>query len=488
MVWILTGRLVVNNGFFGVLGMKPLLTVKEASQYLQMHKITVYKLINNGELLAVKKAGMGIRLRKTDLDEWLERGSLLGKLNPDYFTKIDLALDEYDKLLLKGVTMSQSGKIWHYPFGSVYYRLTKSGIKKWYYYYRVNGKRIRKVVPYAQSRAEALKVLHAKVADSFRGLHGFKKERKKITFNQLAELYLEKYAKLNKKSWRSGDKSYLDAHLCPFFGEEFIADITPLMIEEYREKRRKEVSKSTVNRELAVMRKMFNLAIDWELAEANPVARIKFYSESDTQKERVLISEEEQRLLAECADHLRPIVVTALNTGMRRGEALKLMWGQVDLQARIIEVTGTKGGKDRIIPINAALYLELRKLKNQNGTSDYVFVNPKTNGPYGDVKNAFNAACERAKIEGLRFHDLRHTFATRLVQAGVDIITVKELLGHSSVRVTERYTHSNKDSKHRAVSLLAIRLRAEDENVDRSVPLVSARESEESVSHYLSAN
>ena len=469
--------------------MSELLTVKEAGLHLKVHPITVYKLIGSGDLPAVKMHGLGVRLRQSDLDEWIDQGSSPKKLDPEYFSKVDLALEDYDKLLLKGVAMSQSGKIWHYPFGSVYYRLTKSGVKKWYYYYRVNGKRIRRVVPHAQSRAEALKVLQVKVADTYRGSNGFQKETKRITFNELAELYLEKYAKLNKKSWRSGDKSYLDAHLCPFFGEEFIADVTPLMIEEYRKKRlRKSVSKSTVNRELAVMRKMYNLAIDWELAESNPVARIKFFSESDTQKERVLTAEEEQRLLAECADHLRPIIITALNTGMRRGEILNLKWSQADLQDRIIVVTETKGGKDRIVPINAVLYLELRKLKDQNGTSEYVFVNPKTNSPYGDVKNAFRAACERAKIVGLRFHDLRHTFATRLVQAGVDIITVKELLGHSSVRVTERYTHSNKDSKFRAVDLLMSAPSGGDKKAASVVPVLSTQENEESVSHYLSAN
>lgn len=126
----------------------------------------------------------------------------------------------------------------------------------------------------------------------------------------------------------------------------------------------------------------------------------------------------------------------------------------MDLSKRIIRLEKTKSGKPRLVPINGYLFAVLMKQKHTNGTDEYVFPNPKTGGPLQDVKRSFHSAVKKAGIQGLRFHDLRHTFASRLVEAGVDLITVKELLGHHSVKVTERYTHSNAEQKKLAVECL----------------------------------
>jgi integrase len=131
------------------------------------------------------------------------------------------------------------------------------------------------------------------------------------------------------------------------------------------------------------------------------------------------------------------------------------MWEQVDLNRRIIKVRNTKSGMSRIIPINDVLFSDFSELKRLDSGKAFVFPNPKTGLPYTEVKKSFKAACQRAGIEGLRFHDLRHTFATRLLEAGIDIVTVRDLLGHFSVRVTQRYTHSNQNQKEKAVQLLA---------------------------------
>ncbi len=139
---------------------------------------------------------------------------------------------------------------------------------------------------------------------------------------------------------------------------------------------------------------------------------------------------------------------------MRRGEIFNLKWENLDLDRRLIKVEKTKSGKLRFIPINNTLFEELLKLKGKNEDSPYVFFNPETRKPFRDVSAAFKGACRRAKIEGLRFHDLRHTFASRLIELGADIVTVQNLLGHSTVTTTQRYTHANDDRKKRAVDLL----------------------------------
>jgi integrase len=239
-------------------------------------------------------------------------------------------------------------------------------------------------------------------------------------------------------------------------------EITPLFIEKYRAKRLKTgVSKSTVNRDLAIMKKMFNLSIDWKLATENPVKKVKFFSEKDNLKERILTKEEEDRLLVASAEHLKPILIAALNTGMRLGEILSLKWGQIDFEKELVRVEKTKSGKIRYVNINSVLSKTLENLKAQDG--EFLFTNPETGQPLKDVKTAFKSACRRANIKNLRFHDLRHTFATRLVESGVDIITVKELLGHSTVKITERYTHPNQKLKEKAVELLAKRPEKSDD-------------------------
>jgi len=133
----------------------------------------------------------------------------------------------------------------------------------------------------------------------------------------------------------------------------------------------------------------------------------------------------------------------------------KLSVQGVDFKNRRIRVEKTKSGKVRHVPVNDILFYELNTLREMDGQSPYIFFNSETGKPYVDMKKGFKAACRRAEIKGLRFHDLRHTFATRLVEKGVDIETVRDLLGHSSIIITQRYTHSNDDRKRKAVELLS---------------------------------
>lgn len=134
--------------------------------------------------------------------------------------------------------------------------------------------------------------------------------------------------------------------------------------------------------------------------------------------------------------------------------------------------------------INSALASLLKALRDAQPGAEYVFVNAKTGSPFGEIEKAFHIACRRAKIKGFRFHDLRHAFASRLIEAGVAIITVRDLPGHSSVKLTERYTYSKNEQKKHAVELLVTQNRknpaqighnSEDEETnDNVIPLYSA--------------
>ena len=350
---------------------------------------------------------------------------------------------------------------WTYGIGSVVLRKTKNKEDRHYIHFQIDKHRVREVVKGARTRAEAVKVLNLKVADALRDTlrdkHNFKKENPEITFNEMADLYLKKYAMVKKKSWKKSDKTYI-SKMKPFFGDTKLLDlneITPLMIEGYISERLSTgIKKCSVNRELSCLRKIFNVAIDWGYANDNPVRKVKFFPENCNLRERVLTEEEEKQLFEAATPHLKPILAVALYTGMRRGEVLKLRWQHVDFEEREIIVVESKSGKARTLPINSFLFHLLYGLRLQDGKSEFVFVNHETGKPFVDIKRAFNGACKRAEIKDLRFHDIRHSFASRLARNGVDLNTVKELMGHASITTTQRYLHSQAKEKRQAVETL----------------------------------
>jgi integrase len=188
----------------------------------------------------------------------------------------------------------------------------------------------------------------------------------------------------------------------------------------------------------------------------NPVSQSGLL-EVHNQVERILTPEEEERLLACSPPHLRSIIIAALNTGMRKGEILSLRWGNVDLENNVItlEYTNTKSKKARRIPINSKLRKLLLEQKLKSGGNENAFLNSEGN-PYkrhDSMKGAFERACKRANISGLRFHDLRHTAATRMIESDVHIEKVSKILGHSTIQMTMRYAHPE-DSLKEAVETL----------------------------------
>ena len=168
---------------------------------------------------------------------------------------------------------------------------------------------------------------------------------------------------------------------------------------------------------------------------------------------RVVSREEEERLIRNAAPFMQDLIRFGLNTGLRTGEIFSLRWSNVDVERNVLNVFANKTDKIRTVPINAEARIVLN-LWAQCKKNEYVFYNHQTGKPFVGLKAGFALACPKGGIDGVTWHTLRHTFASRLLNRGVDIVTVQQLLGHSTVTVTMRYTHTNLDSKKAAVAKL----------------------------------
>lgn len=294
----------------------------------------------------------------------------------------------------------------------------------------------------------AKKMLIIREEEILRGRYNFDMEHHSPTFEDFVQNYI-KYARMNKRSWTRDVQSigFLSRH----FSKRRLNQISPDMLEGYKMDRCKEVKPPTVNRELACLKHMFNLAMDWGKANSNPVEKVKFFRE-ERHNLRWLTPEEEEKLLPACASHLRPIVVVAIYTGMRKSEIMNLTWDEVDLTNGVISINRTKTLVGRKIWMNKTVKEILISLKMDNPKGKYVFGDGYE--LIGNFKTAWNAAIRRAGIAHIRFHDLRHTFGTRLAMKGVDIKTIMELMGHKTISTTLRYMHSSQGHKKEAVDLL----------------------------------
>lgn len=316
--------------------------------------------------------------------------------------------------------------------------------KSWFIDYYYKGKRKREKIGPNRKLAEA--VLSKRKLEIAENRYLNVKSAHAISFEELAELYLD-YAKSNKRSW-ARDRLSLKT-----LGKEFdglrAEQLDSFLIEKYKQKRLKDVSPATVNRELACLKHLYNKGIEWDKCGGNPVRKVKFFKENNIRL-RYLTTEEIKRLFRNSPKHLKPILMVALETGMRRSEILNLKWDDIDFDQKIVFVRNTKSGEPREIPISSGLANTLQDLKYK---SVYVFCN-KDGSPFGSVRKSFASAVKKSGIENFRFHDLRHTFASHLVMNGVDLVTVKELLGHKSLKMTLRYAHLSPGHKRSAIDKL----------------------------------
>lgn len=289
-------------------------------------------------------------------------------------------------------------------------------------------------------------------------------EVKRIGNHTLKEL-VDQYKKWAERQRCFKSKIYLINQLEETFGQVPIRRFNSMLLEQYQTERLEKGNKpATVNRLIATIKHMFTKAVQWDMVEEEVLKRVRKvkFLEENNRRLRYLSKEECQSLINACDPHLKPIVKTALNSGMRKSEILNLTWDNVDLNYGFIllDQTDTKNGERREIPINSTLRETFGELFR--GTKErprrigipYVFYDPVTGKPYQDVKRSFHSACRRAKIKDFRFHDLRHSFASHLVMAGVDLTTVKELLGHKTLTMTLRYAHLAPSHKVKAVDLL----------------------------------
>ena len=249
----------------------------------------------------------------------------------------------------------------------------------------------------------------------------------------------------------------------PFFAEMPIGRITKNDVARYRKQRRldhlkgqdkddpKPLSETTINRDVEVIRHVLFWAADEGLIPANPIARVRMARERGKRRPVISVSDE-LKLLAACAAHLVPIVIAALDTGMRRGELLNQVWEDIDFDRKVLSVTHSKTaeGEHRLVPLTSRLHATLEGLRKESGI---VFLFEKQ--PIHRIKTAWAGAIRRASIPRLRFHDLRHSFNSRLADLGVIADIRRALMGHSSGGdVNSIYTHIELPTLREAIDRL----------------------------------
>lgn len=293
---------------------------------------------------------------------------------------------------------------------------------------------------------KAAEKVYAKVLTEIHEGRWFNREKAKtITFEEMVNKYMQKYK-------RTRDQ-YSVKLLLPVFGHLRLANITTEMISDYRDERLKVVKAATIYQELSLMRRMFNVARrEWKWTKDNPAADLSFSVGDKNARDRWLTIEEEQNLLSKATNPawLKPLLIVALHTGMRKGEILELKWQDVDLVRKLIRIIKSKNGEKRTIPLSNTAFNALKGIKVRD-ISGRVF-------PISDrsLRAAFKMTLAKAGIENFRIHDMRHTFATRLVQNGVDLYKVKNLLGHKTINMTMRYAHHYPESLRSSVEVLDI--------------------------------
>ncbi len=276
------------------------------------------------------------------------------------------------------------------------------------------------------------------------------------TFKDMMKKFMNEHApKVSSKMQESYTISL--KHLIPFFGDSKLPVISRKTISRYKVLRRDEgAAPATINKELAMLSKAFNLVVEeWEWLKDKPFSKIQ-REKMDNERDRWLIENEETELLKNCPGWLSEIVIFALNTGLRKDELLSLEWSRVDSKRKTILIKKTKNGKPKTLPLNRiALDVLERRSKVRTMKNELVFFDRKGAKINGyNLSRVFSETAKKAGIKDFKFHDLRHTFATRLAQAGIEIYKISKLLGHKDISMTQRYAHHCPESLRDGVEIL----------------------------------
>lgn len=328
--------------------------------------------------------------------------------------------------------------------GSVYKR-GNSWVISYSYMGKQQRERVGPIGPVTKGMAE--KALTVRLAEIAQGKFNLIEIKSRKSFYDLIDIYLNRIKKFKKSYNRS---LIICNHFKKFFGNKNLFDIDTSNIEKYMEKRQSDgVKNSTINRELTTLKSMYNQALNRGIFHGtNPVNKIN-YLKIGKQPDRILSDNEFLKLYRSAADHLKPILKCAINTGMRKSEILKLEWKDVDILEERITVRDTKNLDFRIITISEPLKQMFISMKKE---SEFIFT--YEGKQIKECYRSFKTALKNSGIQTCRFHDLRHTFATNLIMNGYNIVTVQELLGHKSLLMTRRYSHPTPENKKNAVNSL----------------------------------
>lgn len=318
---------------------------------------------------------------------------------------------------------------------------------RWYIYKRINGKVIHKAIPEAQTKEQAEIAERKEIERAFDKKYG---KGSKETFREFVERVYERYVEQNNTSLAT--KRFYTRLLKERFGTHRLGDITPQDLRDAQAKFRKRYAASTVNQLMSTTSKIFTLACQEGILDKNPMQYVTRLKEPPP-RDRLLSKEEWERLwkALEKDSLLYRLIVLAINLPLRRGQLLAITPDAIDLQNGLLFAKASKGRASRQVPLNN---IAIRTLQSMITNSQLPF-------PL-DPRKRWARVLRDAKIKGYRFHDLRHETVTRLVMNGVHSELIRQLYGHSSVKVTQVYMNPEFEAMREAVKSLDVQ---EVENV-----------------------
>jgi len=325
----------------------------------------------------------------------------------------------------------------------------------WWMSYSFRGRQVRKSTGTTNKKVAdtILSKVKTQIAE---GAYLENSQGKSKTLSEMFSRYLEEVTP-NKNPVTQVDEKRFARCFLEFVGDRKLMEVSSDWVARYVAHRRKTVVPSTVNRELAFLSSSFNQAMKvWGWCQSNPVSRIK--REKEHKRVKYFPDNEFAEIFNRLVDWVRPIVLLGKNTGLRLSNLVNLQWSEVFLKKQLIvlDAKKMKNSYSLGLPLNQQAF---EVLKNQNRHRElhtpYVFFN-RDGKPYTKwgVYRAFKRVCIEVGYPDYRFHDLRHDFCSKLVQAGVDLYTVKELAGHKDITTTQRYAHLNPERLKQAVSVL----------------------------------